>query len=135
MTSSNAMTRGAHHIGLTVSDLEASASFFVEILDWNEVRRVPEYPAIFVTDGHIMLTLWQAQVDSPVGFDKNVNIGLHHLALLVESEAVLNHIYQRVKENGAKIEFSPELLRDGPAKHMMCYDPNGIRIEFIYMGS
>ena len=52
------MTRGLHHIGLTVSKLEESAAFFVMILGWNEVKRDREYPAIFVSDGSIMVTLW-----------------------------------------------------------------------------
>jgi len=126
---------GSHHIGLTVSKLEESARFFIDILGWTEVRRDPSYPAIFVTDGVLMITLWAAKSDSPKGFDKNANIGLHHLALGVESFDMLDDIYCRLTDNGIDIEFSPELLRDGPAKHMMCYEPSGIRIEFICIPS
>ena len=32
------------------------------------------------------------------------------------------------------IEFSAEALRDGPAKHMICYEPNAIRAELIWPG-
>ena len=132
---SGPITTGAHHIGLTVSDLEASARFFVDILGWSEVRRDPEYPAIFVTDGVLMITLWAAKTDSPMPFNKNENIGLHHLALRVENFERLDNIYHRLVENKIQIEFSPELLRDGPAKHMMCFEPSGIRIEFICIPS
>ena len=125
------ITTGAHHIGLTVSKLEESANFFVDILGWNEVRRDPNYPAIFVTDGILMITLWAAKSDKPKPFDKNENIGLHHLALQVGSLGELDDIYRRILNNGINIEFAPELLRDGPAKHMMCFEPGGIRIEFI----
>lgn len=125
------VTTGAHHIGLTVSKLEESAEFFVNILGWSEVRRDPDYPAIFVSDGLLMITLWAAKSDNPKPFDKNKNIGLHHLALRVESFDALGNIYNRLIENGINMEFSPELLRGGPAKHMMCYEPSGIRIEFI----
>lgn len=125
------VTAGVHHIGLTVSDLEASAGFFTGILGWREVRRDKEYPAIFVGDGTVMITLWSAKVDVPVDFDKNANIGLHHLALRVESEQGLKSLHDRLLAAGVAIEFSPEPLRGGPAMHMMCYDPNGIRIEFI----
>lgn len=124
-------TMGTHHIGLTVSKLEASAKFFVDILSWSEVRRDPDYPAIFVTDGTLMVTLWAAKTDTPKPFDKNENIGLHHLALRVDSFEQLDNVYSRLLENEIKIEFAPELLRDGPAKHMMCFEPSGIRIEFI----
>ncbi len=60
-----------------------------------------------------------------------VNIGLHHLALSVESFEQLDAIHEKIKVSGINIEFSPELLRAGPSRHMMCYEPSGIRIEFI----
>jgi catechol 2,3-dioxygenase-like lactoylglutathione lyase family enzyme len=127
------VTKGAHHIGLTVSKLEESASFFINILGWSEVLRNPDYPAIFVTDGVLMVTLWEVKSSSPVNFDRKENVGLHHLALSVDSFDDLDAIHENVTEHGLKVEFSPELLRGGPMKHMMCYDPSGIRIEFICM--
>lgn len=127
-------TNGVHHIGLTVSRLEDTATFFTALLGWKEVRRREDYPAIFVSDGQIMLTLW-ATKEEPVGkFDKNRNIGLHHIALSVADEASLNQLYEHLKRNSIEFEFAPELLGDGPAKHMMCYEPGGIRVEFIWPG-
>jgi catechol 2,3-dioxygenase-like lactoylglutathione lyase family enzyme len=128
-----AKTHGCHHIGLSVSKLEATADFFIDILGWQEVRRDETYPAVFVSDGHIMVTLWQSRSDDPVSFDKN-NIGLHHVAFMVDTEDDLNTCYEKIRDAKLKIEFSPELLRDGPAKHMICYEPGGIRIELIWLG-
>jgi catechol 2,3-dioxygenase-like lactoylglutathione lyase family enzyme len=128
------ITTGSHHIGLTVSDLEESAWFFTGMLGWNEVRRDEDYPAIFVSDGTLMVTLWKARDEQPSSFDKDKNIGLHHVAFLIESEQELEQLYKKIDEAGLKIEFSPELLRGGPAKHMMCYEPSGIRVEFIWPG-
>ena len=128
------LTQGTHHIGLTVSRLEESANFFTSLLGWHEVRRNEEYPAIFVSDGKIMLTLWAIKEQPANAFSKNKNVGLHHVAFQVESEDVLNRIHHTLTENGISIEFAPELLRQGPAKHMMCYDPSGIRVEFIWPG-
>jgi catechol 2,3-dioxygenase-like lactoylglutathione lyase family enzyme len=128
-------TKGTHHIGLTVSNLEESASFFTSLLGWTEVRRNNEYPAIFVTDGEIMLTLWATKQDPINSFNKNSNVGLHHVAFHVENENDLDDIYMKLETNNINIEFTPELLRDGPAKHMMCYEPSGIRIEFIWPGN
>jgi catechol 2,3-dioxygenase-like lactoylglutathione lyase family enzyme len=128
------ITKGAHHIGLTVSRLEESANFFTSLLGWKEVRRKVDYPAIFVSDGQLMLTLW-ATKDEPVReFNKNKNVGLHHIALTVTNEESLDRLYEWLKENGVEIEFSPELLGPGPAKHMMCYEPSGIRVEFTWPG-
>ena len=127
-------TNGVHHIGLTVSKLEESAAFFTTLLGWEEVRRNEEYPAIFVSDGKITVTLWKTR-EEPSTFNKNKNVGLHHVAFHVESEVALNNIYNIMKKNEIEIEFAPELLRQGPAKHMMCYEPSGIRVEFIWPGN
>ena len=131
----NPVTKGAHHIGLSVSRLEESASFFTAILGWREVKRNNDYPAIFVSDGSIMVTLWQTNDQPPIPFDKNRNVGLHHVAFEVESDAALAALHNKLVENKVEIEFTPELLGQGPARHMFCYDPSGIRIEFIWPGS
>lgn len=128
------LTAGPHHIGLTVSKLEQSAAFFTELLGWQEVRRKDDYPAIFVSDGHIMLTLWAIKEEPGVDFDRKANVGLHHLALKIASDDALNLIHGKLIENGIAIEFAPEQLSAGPARHMMCYGPSGIRIEFIWPG-
>lgn len=129
------ITKGPHHIGLTVSKLEESAKFFTSLLGWKEVRRKEDYPAIFVSDGQVMLTLW-ATKEEPVGeFNKNKNVGLHHIAFSVADEESLDRLYEYLRENEVKIEFSPEMLGPGPAKHMMCYEPSGIRVEFIWPGN
>lgn len=128
------ITTGAHHIGLAVSKLEESANFFISLLDWKEVKRNDEYPAIYVSDGSIMLTLWAIKEEPPIQFNRRKNIGLHHVAFNVENEDDLNMLYKRLADNGIKIEFAPERLGQGPARHMMCYEPSGIRVEFIWMG-
>ncbi len=128
-----ARTQGAHHIGLTVSDLEASAAFFTKLLGWREVRRDAGYPAVFVSDGVIMLTLWQTQDAAKARpFDRKRNVGLHHLALLVDDPARLDEIHELLNDApNVEIEFAPESLRGGPTRHMMCLEPSGIRVEFI----
>ncbi|MFK5984296.1 MAG: VOC family protein [Pseudomonadota bacterium] len=128
------ITKGSHHIGLTVSKLEESADFFTSLLGWKEVRRNKEYPAIFVSDGNIMVTLWAVKEEPLSQFNKNKNIGLHHIAFQIESEEDLNNLYEKLINNGIKIEFSPETLGQGPAKHMICYEPSGIRVEFTWPG-
>jgi catechol 2,3-dioxygenase-like lactoylglutathione lyase family enzyme len=134
MDNAKPVTHGVHHIGLTVSKLEDSAQFFITILGWKEVKRNSEYPAIFVSDDHNMITLWQNKTSPEVTFDKNQNIGLHHIALQVSQENDLDDLYTSLKANNIKIEFAPELLQQGPAKHMMCYEPSGIRVEFFWPG-
>lgn len=129
-----ALTSGLHHLGLTVSNLEESANFFTQLLGWQEIKRNPDYPAIFVSDGTIMLTLWSLKSANSNSFDRKSNVGLHHLALLMRTEEQLNHIYQQLLDANIMIEFAPEFVQKGPAKHFMCYDPSGIRIEFFWAG-
>ena len=94
------LTKGSHHIGLTVSNLEESAGFFTTLLGWKEVRRDEEYPAIFVSDGSIMLTLWATKEEPVNSFNKNSNVGLHHIAFHVDNENDLNAIHKKLVDNG-----------------------------------
>ena len=128
------VTHGVQHIGLAVSKLEESAEFFTKILGWEEVKRREDYPAIFVRDNALTITLWKTQTDEPVKFDRKTNIGLHHLSLRVENKEELFQLLDVLKENQIEIEFEPTFIREGPSMHMMCYEPSGIRIEFNYPG-
>jgi catechol 2,3-dioxygenase-like lactoylglutathione lyase family enzyme len=55
----NALTRGAHHIGLAVPDLDTATRFFCDALGFSVAGERPDYPARFVSDGTVLLTLWQ----------------------------------------------------------------------------
>lgn len=128
----HAITQGVHHIGLTVLDVKQTSNFFISVLGFKQVGEKPAYPAIFVSDGSIMLTLWQAiEPEKIISFCRKNNIGLHHLALRIENANVLEELNQRLLETkDVEIEFSPEQLGAGTTKHMMCVIPGGIRIEF-----
>jgi catechol 2,3-dioxygenase-like lactoylglutathione lyase family enzyme len=131
-TSNNAITLGAHHIGLTVPNLDQTRDFFINTLGYDQVGEVPDYPAAFLSDGSIMITLWQA-VDpaNAVPFDRKNVIGLHHLALTVDSGS-LDSLFATLENTAdCEIEFAPEPLGDMPVRHMMCNIPGGIRIEFL----
>jgi catechol 2,3-dioxygenase-like lactoylglutathione lyase family enzyme len=128
------LTVGIDHLGLTVRDLGTTVGFFVDCLGWKQVGARPNYPAAFVSDGHVVLTLWEVQRQAErVEFDRKTNVGLHHLALRVGSAAALDEVYARVsKWPGVKVEFSPENLGEGPKRHTMLYEPGGIRLEFDF---
>ncbi len=131
--SDTAVTRGAHHIGLTVPDMAKTRAFFLDTLGFAQVGEVPDYPAVFLTDDTTMITLWQAENPaSAVPFDRKTVIGLHHLALNVDGADALDALHDKLKaSDGVDVEFAPEPLGGGPAKHMMCAIPGGIRVEFI----
>lgn len=127
--SGNRITQGAHHIGLTVPDLDATRSFFTDVLGFDQLGAVPDYPAVFLSDGTTMITLWQAQDPAQaVPFDRKANVGLHHLAFSVADTTALEALYGALKATaGVVVEFAPEPLNGGPARHMMCAIPGGIR--------
>ena len=52
-----ALTNGAHHVGLTVPDLDAAAGFFCSTLGFSEVGGNPAYPSKFVRDGATLITM------------------------------------------------------------------------------
>jgi len=127
-----AITSGVHHIGLTVPDITATGAFFTDVLGFERVGEKPGYPAVFVSDGVVMLTLWQVKVGATARpFDRASGVGLHHLALTVRADA-LEALHDRLATaDGVDVEFAPEALGSGGTRHMMCYVPGGIRVEFI----
>ena len=92
------LTQGAHHIGLTVPNLADAVAFFTETLGFAQVGEKPLYPAIFVSDGSTMITLWQAaDPATAVSFDRKNVIGLHHIAFKVDNAAALDTVYEKVR--------------------------------------
>ena len=129
-------TSGLNHLGLSVLDLDQTRDFFVQVLGWQESGRDESYPRTAVSDGRVRLTLWQVDRALAVeAFNRRKNIGLHHLALGVDSEAELDALAEKVCAwPGVEVEFLPELVGSGPRKHMMFAEPGGIRLELIWSG-
>ena len=128
----NAQTLGIDHLGLTVSDLDASRAFFTGALGWTEFGGNADYPSAYVTDGHAKITLWQ-QKKNGSAFDRRGNVGLHHTALKVPDEATLEAVFERVRDwPGVEVEYAPEFSGNGPKRHFMILEPGGTRLEVSY---
>lgn len=126
-----AVTSGVDHVGLSVRDLATTQTFFTDILGFEVVGENPDYPATFVSDGTVMVTLWQTEED-PFAFDRLANVGLHHLALRVESMKKLKELFHTLEQTpDVLIECPPIPLGSGNGTHFMSIEPGGIRIEFI----
>lgn len=125
---------GVDHVGLTVTDLNASKTFFTDVLGFEVRGGDDEYPSVFLGNGEVLVTLWRAtDPETAVSFDRKRNVGLHHLAFAVSSFEALDDLHERLRTApGVTIEFAPELNRGGPARHMMIREPSGNRIEFIH---
>ncbi len=132
--SDTASTRGIHHLGLTVPNLEATVTFFVDGLGWSVLGEDPGYPAVYIGDGTSILTLWSTLTDDPVAADRERNVGLHHLALQVDDLDTLHQTFDRVSAiEGVAVEFEPQQnpVGVGPRVHYMIYEPGGNRIEVL----
>ncbi len=127
-------TCGVDHVGLSIRDLVSTRKFFCDCLGWRVVGERPDYPAVFVSDGHGVLTLWQVESpDKAIAFDRRANVGLHHLALAVANRASLDALHQRVSNwPGVVVEFGPQLSGAGPKIHFIVREPSGVRIEFAF---
>lgn len=132
MSNSNAkFTNGISHVGLSVSNLEATLQFF-KALGFNKVGGVDSYPSVFVSDGTSLLTLWQTDPNA-TPFDRRSNVGLHHLAVRVQSKEALDDAFHAVSQlERVRVEFKPQALEGMPLTHAMVYEPSGVRIELTY---
>ena len=133
--SNNKLTAGISHVGLSVSDIDASFQFF-EALGFKKVGGVESYPSFFLSDGSSLLTIWQTDANA-VPFDRRKNVGLHHLAIKVTSREALDEAYAAVsKVKGTRLDgegaFRPEELVGTPLTHAMVFEPSGNRIELTY---
>ena len=131
--SDKAITQGTHHVGLTVPNIEKTGAFFVDTLGFEQVGDMRDYPAVFLTDGTTMVTLWQAEDPATaVPFDRKNVIGLHHFALKVSSAEALTDAHAKLQSaEDVELEFAPESLGGGLSQHLMCTIPGGIRMELI----
>jgi catechol 2,3-dioxygenase-like lactoylglutathione lyase family enzyme len=135
MTDSSNLTIGVSHVGLSVSNLDASLKFF-EALGFKKAGGVESYPSIFVSDGSSLITLWQTD-EGATPFNRRKNVGLHHLAIKVRSIEALKKAFDIVsKVEGVRVDgegaFGPQALEGMPLTHAIVYEPSGNRIELTY---
>ena len=75
-----------------------------------------------------------AQPDQPVAADREMIVGLHHVAFVVSTLEDLDEVFTRVSEYpGVEIEFSPQQnpVGVGPRVHFMFFEPGGNRVEMV----
>ena len=127
-----AVTNGIHHLGLSVSKLEEAIEFFTEALEFNLVGRDEDYPAAFLKDESVVITLWGTEKNA-VPFDRKKNEGLHHVAFNVKDRGALESLYLRLIER-TDITVEKEITAMSPGsntRHFFIRIPGGPRVEFI----
>ena len=92
-----------------------------------DVRRDAEYPAAFLTNGDVIVTLWRATDPTKASpFDRKKNVGLHHLAFQVDN---IYETCQKLMDGGVTINRPP---RDGYMAFVR--SPDNISVELLQNG-
>jgi catechol 2,3-dioxygenase-like lactoylglutathione lyase family enzyme len=128
--------KGIDHIDLAVRDVERSLAFYVGVfgpLGVEEAFRFRTYrgteEVIYLHFGPQVIGLRQADG----GEFRYYNVGLEHLAVLVDTREELDQVYERCLELDVDIHFPPEEDRDIPGYwELFVFDPDGLRIETAY---
>lgn len=148
-----AQINGIHHACITVTDLEKSKKWYMEVLGLNlvaefdletpELGRGVGMPAAHLLaamvrwgegEGATMIELMQYL--NPVGkkYDPNTpmcNIGCTHVAFATEN--AIDALYEEFVAKGVKFYSPPQPVDVGGAVVKFCYfkDPDGITLELI----
>lgn len=141
--------RRVHHVGITVSDIDAALAFYADLtggtvsgpLDKSgpAIDAVTGYPGVvvrqaFVTvpDGDTLIELLQYRGGSPVVIDPdNGSVGAVHVAILVHD---LDAVLERLAARGVKALSDPITGTAGLMEgHRFLYvlGPDRVRVELV----
>lgn len=137
-----------HHVGLTVSDVDASLDFYADLTGgerlgpWDRsgpgVDRVTGYPGVVVRQafvrppgGAVLIELLQYVGGSPVVLDPdNGHVGAVHVAITVRD---LDAVLARLRAGGVETVSDPVVVSAPMAGHRCVYvlDPDRVRVELV----
>ncbi len=145
------MIRGFHHTSFTVSDVDASERFFVELMgmkrlggglyDFDYIRRTTGYPdavlkiAVLVVENdpeaHRLELIEYVTPPGEAVDTATSRPGAAHLAFVVED---IEAEYQRLRSAGVKFKSAPNEVTFGTnrgAKAVYFNGPDGIALELL----
>ena len=114
------------HIGITVPDLEAAASFYEKTFGF---RRAQESEiAILLTDGVVSLAILKFKTDEQAGDERGKDFhGLHHVGFVCPDIDAQRTV---IEENGGRYHMQ---LPDTPegVSEIKFRDPNGVVFDIV----
>ena len=125
------------HLDLVVTDFERSLAFYRGLLrPLGYTRESPitgergEHVLYLGQPGGDSISLRSAQVEAP--YDRYA-VGVHHIALAVDSRDVVDERAAWLRQNGATIESGPEEYNYSPGYYaVFFYDPDGLKLELVH---
>jgi catechol 2,3-dioxygenase-like lactoylglutathione lyase family enzyme len=118
------------HVGLTVTDLDRSQNFYVEVFGFSgeQVTGPEGERGVFLSNEEgLLLTLWE----QGAGSFSSRSPGLHHLSFQVGSREEVEEKLSRVETLGAEVFFGGLASHGGGSQSggIWFADPDGIRLE------
>ncbi len=112
------------HAVLKVCDMEASKQFYVGVLGMKISSESPHATFFRFNEYHHDIGVFKVSENAqPAQADQ---VGLFHIALVVDSQESLVEIYRDLKAKGVKVEAA---LDHGMTRSIYVYDPDGNAIE------
>jgi catechol 2,3-dioxygenase-like lactoylglutathione lyase family enzyme len=127
---------GIHHLGLTVTDVERSARWYVDTLGFEQLGQYRsdggERHKIFLRHSglRVRLGLVAHETSSKRAFDET-EVGLDHLAFAVPSRADLEQWAERLAQTGVKCSPIAESFTIPGAAVLVFRDPDNIQLELF----
>ena len=116
-------TSGLRHVALFVANLEASESFFVDLMGM-EVEWRPDADNVYLTSGNDNLALHRVQNSDDAG-------QLDHVGFFIHSEAEVDEWFAYLKGQGVEMLTEPRTHRDG-ARSFYCKEASGVKVQIIF---
>jgi catechol 2,3-dioxygenase-like lactoylglutathione lyase family enzyme len=122
------------HIALTVSDIEASRSFYGEMLGMTELPPITlpldgTRKVYFFQNGPTLIKFWSYGRDLPNHAGRHFDAyGFRYIQYPVKDIAAAHDF---VKQQGAMVELPPTSMKSMPVKLMFVADPDGIINEMF----
>jgi metallothiol transferase len=114
-----------NYIGLTVSNLEESISFYKDLFDFDVVDKISGSDQAFLKMGDLLIALNEVE-----GY-KNQEGTKNSISFFVDEED-FDDALDEIEESEISIVYGPENLRNG--KTVVFLDPDENQIELSYPG-
>jgi catechol 2,3-dioxygenase-like lactoylglutathione lyase family enzyme len=124
------------HIGIGVPDLAPTKGYYDELMSVLGLREWfatgPEGPLNYGPDGELGSQLFFYEAEEPGSYSRS-GTGLHHLAFLVESRAIVREAHEWARDRGDTILDEPA---EFPQYGEHCFatywlDPHGFKLEAV----